>query len=168
VVERPEPEHPAVVVVAVRGALELAQPALGAAFDFEPVQREDRPRRDRLCDRGFRLEERLGQERRPCALLLRAVLEAPLDFVADGPREARRVVEDDHGVVANVRKERLEVVVVGGQERVGAEERAAARDVVDERARLRRGPIHGLRELRDPRAGAGAGPLVEDRLANGR
>jgi hypothetical protein len=63
--------------------------------------------------------------------------------------DAGRVVEDHDRRVVHVRQERLEVLVVRGQEPLRAEERASGHDVLDERARARRRHVDHVGKLAD-------------------
>ena len=148
------------------GHLEGAEASLGFAGDGDPVQRDGDASGDLARDGGLVDVEGLGEERRHGALLLGGVAGSARQLVAHGACDGGGIVQDDDGVVGDVREEWIEVVVVRREVALGAEEGAAVDDVVDEGAGLGGGPVDHLGELGNPAASPRGRTQVEDGLAH--
>ena len=128
--------------------------ALALARDGGAVKDDHAMRVELADDLALGEEERLGQELR-LGRLRGGVLRGAAELVEDDARDGGRIGEDEASLLGQVLVERDERVVVRRQIRVGAEERATGRDVVDEDARLHRRPVDHVGELRRRAGGRG-------------
>ena len=149
------------------GKLEAGEVTLrGSAGDGRAVKREHGAPPHRSHDgRFFVVELGFGQMGRPA--LLGGVRRGAPQLVADGARQSRWILEHDHGVVGDVVKERLELVI-RRQKTLRAEESAAAGHVLDQGARAAGGQIHRVAQRAHELARAIGRFRREDRLARRR
>ncbi len=144
----------------------VAREALVLAGDGRAVQHRHVAAREVGDDLRF-LEEERGREELRLRRLRRGIGGGAPQLVEDDARDRRRVREHEARVLRKVVGERRELVVVRRQERVGPEERAAARDVVEE-ARLHGRKVDQVGQLQHAHAGAIDVLLREDGVARGR